>query len=235
MTPTSDPVPRSVAQPNKPIAWPVSREIACGTLVRPPDRLFAEVVEARRSERLIRPVSIHEIVNAVSFATRPRFIDCDSSIGRSRRPTVSAGAIHPVEIVIATSVGTPRLFLYRSHEHSLHQLAVSQPEKLAEFHIRLREVLPEARGTWLILVGDVGRTAALYENPESLLWRDSGALLQTLSLVMTSYGFSFCPVGLLGHEVLCALGLEAEATAVGVAVVGQALQSAPRQEGMRRA
>jgi nitroreductase len=37
-----------------------------------------------------------------------------------------------------------------------------------------------------------------YGNSESLVWRDSGALLQTLALAAELYGLGFCPLGILG-------------------------------------
>ena len=78
-------------------------------------------------------------------------------------------------------------------------------------------------GTHLVLAGDLVRLGALYSDPVSLLWRDAGALLQTLALVSNFYRLAFCPLGNLGFEVVAALGLKTnEALALGCAVVGRA-------------
>ena len=83
------------------------------------------------------------------------------------------------------------------------------------------QILPEASGTAIVLVGYMGRVAAVYERPASLLWRDGGALLQTLALVATAYRLAFCPLGILGAPVVHAIGLSARVSAVGVALMGR--------------
>ena len=72
-----------------------------------------------------------------------------------------------------------------------------------------------------MLVGDMNRVAALYERPESLLWRDAGVLLQTLALVATAYRLALCPLGILGTAVVRALGLPEPILGVGVALIGR--------------
>lgn len=80
-----------------------------------------------------------------------------------------------------------------------------------------------AHGTAVFLLGDVARVTAVYENSLSLLWRDAGALLQTLFLSATAFRLAFCPLALLGREIAEALGLEGRLIGAGSAVIGRSL------------
>ena len=105
-----------------------------------------------------------------------------------------------------------------------HQLDILVPKvlnNLCELAHAAGEIVPHARGTAVVLLADAARVAAAYDNPQSLLWRDAGALLQTLFLAATAFRLAFCPLGILGHEVVQALGLKKRITAAGVAMIGR--------------
>jgi len=71
-------------------------------------------------------------------------------------------------------------------------------------------------------LGDLGRVASHYAEPISLLWRDAGAYLQTTALAATAYRLAFCPLGILGNEVVAALDLNHTLVrAVGSAIIGR--------------
>ena len=93
--------------------------------------------------------------------------------------------------------------------------------RYVSFSTNVAILLPEASGTALVLVGCMNRVAALYKRPASLLWRDAGVLLQTLALVAEAYRLAFCPLGVLGNQVVQALGLSESASAVGAALIGR--------------
>ena len=146
-----------------------------------------------------------EVVNAVAFGVRPRETEDNDAFGRSYRPSPSAGAIHPVDVLLVH--GGSRVFRYAPLAHQLEVLRVCRPQELSIFREDCREVLPTAAGTAIVFVGDRNRIAALYERPESLLWRDAGVLLQTLALVATAFRLRFCPLGILGTAAIEALDL----------------------------
>jgi SagB-type dehydrogenase family enzyme len=141
------------------------------------------------------------------------------TLGRSRRPSPSAGALHPIDVVLVH--GASRAFRYAALTHHLETLRVARPEHLRAFFNDCRQILPQASGTAIVLVGDLDRVAAVYEQPALLLWRDAGVLLQTLALVATAYRLAFCPLGVLGTPVAHALGLPARALGLGVALVAR--------------
>ena len=180
---------------------------------------FVTIVEARRSARKMTAAPLRELVNAIAFATQPRAVLLDDRLGRSRRLSPSAGALHPIDVVLMR--GDSRLFRYVPVNHQLENLRVAQGEHLKTFAEECRQILPHAAGTALVLVGDTARVSAAYEHPQSLLWRDAGVLLQTLALVATAYRLAFCPLGILGTPVVRALALPDRASAFGVAVMGR--------------
>ena len=216
-----DPRPRSVPDMMlPPVDWPVSRALDCGDVVSPVEQSFLTTLRGRDVPTAsMTRAPLRELVNAVAFGTRPREIMEGDPFGRSRRPSPSAGAIHPVDVLLVH--GVSRVFRYAPLTHQLEILRVSQPEHLHAFVHDCHQILPEASGTAIVLVGYMGRVAAVYERPASLLWRDGGALLQTLALVATAYRLAFCPLGILGTPVVHAIGLSARVSAVGVALMGR--------------
>lgn len=201
------------------IEWPVARSLNCAEIVLPIERSFLTVLEARRSHRVMTRAPLRELINAIAYGVQPRQVLEDDPFERSRRPSPSAGAIHPVEILLVP--GTSRVFRYVALTHQLEVLQVSEPTPLRQFLDECRHMVPEASGTALVLVGCMNRVAALYKRPASLLWRDAGVLLQTLALVATAYHLAFCPLGVLGTQVVEALGLSERASAVGAALIGR--------------
>jgi hypothetical protein len=161
-----------------------------------------------------------EIVNALGFATRPRFHKEDDLFGRTRRLTVSAGALHSISILIIPGRDDLRLYRYDSTENCLDKLN-AKTDLIEGWFIRAGEILPEANGTAIFLVSDTAIPDAVYERCNSLVWRDAGALLQTLALVSTAYSLTFCPLGLLGSEVVEAVAGSPRLVAVGSALIGK--------------
>lgn len=163
---------------------------------------------------------LRDVVNVVAYATLVREIRPDDP-NLTRRPSPSAGALHPIELVIVHGGRTPRAFLYDAREHELNSLQIVAPDKLRLFSNEIADVVPAACGSVLIMLGEPARVAARYHDPLSLLWRDAGALLQTLFLTATAFEMSFCPLGILGHEVPRAIGATDRLSALGVALIGR--------------
>ncbi len=218
----TDPRPKSSPSFAPNIPWPVKRTLRCPPIMPPPPSLFTDVVEARRSDREMSHAPLREIINAVAFATRPRFVLANDALKRTHRPTPSAGAIHPLDVVLIDWRVAPRVMRYDSFFHQLELLKAFESAKdLTNLAHATEEILPRARATAIVLLGDTTRVAAAYDNSDTLFWRDAGALLQTLFLTATAFRLVFCPLGILGHEVVRALGLEHRLTAAGVALIGR--------------
>lgn len=172
----------------------------------------------------MRPAPLRTIVNAVAYATLSRSIRVSAEgVQQAQRPSASAGALHPVDVVLVPLRRKPRAFRYNPWKHELEQLHLAEPDAIAAFVRSCREVLPGANGTALALLGRPALVASRYENGDSLLWRDAGALMQTLFLSASAFELAFCPLGILGNEAVRAIALSNELVGMGVAIVGQNL------------
>lgn len=110
---------------------------------------------------------------------------------------------------------------YDPFEHRLDVLRLTDRIALQTFKASCRAALPEALTTSIVLLGRLARVSAYYDDAQSLLWRDAGAVLQSLCMTATAFGLGSCPLGLLGHEVIAAIGMGSELVALGVIQVGQ--------------
>jgi len=164
-----------------------------------------------------------DIVNVLAFAMRPRFAK-DDQFGRTKRPAMSAGALHPISVLIIPNRDDRRVFHYNSKEHCLESLQADE-SCVGQWLDQCELVLPEADGSYLVFVADITVTGTVYERPESLIWRDAGALLQTIAIASTAFQLLFCPLGLLGSEIAAIFADPRRLVSAGAAVVGQAGRS----------
>lgn len=179
-------------------------------------RGFVEVAEQRRSKRVLTPASHDVVVGALLFALQPRFRKEGDALNRTRGLSLSAGALHPISVLL---FDRDAVFRVNAEALTLDRLKFSESSCTA-WLMKCRQVLPQADGTFMVLVADMARPQSAYENSESLVWRDAGAMLQTMSLVSELFGLGFCPLGMLGNEVVSALPRNENLLAVGAAVIG---------------
>lgn len=122
----------------------------------------------------------------------------------SNRPTPSAGARHPIDLLIYDPKLSNSLCYYNPFGHSLNELVTSEII-LGEFieHVNLNVDMRQSTLIWFIAHGE--RTSAKYKNPESLIWRDSGALLYGIQMSCSALKLKSCPVGTLGEPFISQL------------------------------
>lgn len=216
-----EPEPRTVQLALKPLEWPVARRIGLPNLVPPQPGPFAEIVATRRSSRSIRRAPLREIVNFISFSTNARFQRRTPS-SRASRPAHSAGGLHPVDVILVSGIGRRRVYRFDAEHGMLERLHVSEEVRLQELNVRMAKLFPDADCDYLVLLADRALVEANYTWPDTLVWRDAGALMQTLHFCASAYRLAFCPGGILGWELARALfGEDSRVLAVGVAVVGR--------------
>lgn len=216
----SEPRPRAhpIALPE--ISWPVRARLAVPWL-DPPDVPFALVLHSRRSRRCLCPAPLKQTLGWLNFTSAPAYVSEHSGIERLRAPALSAGALSSVIPLLLSGRGSARLFRPRPLDFGAEALAVGNLDPLFRLRANATTLLPGTSGCDLIaLLCDFQCLAAVYEDAESLAWRDAGAMLQTLALTATALGLGFCPLGLLGGEVTEALDIGDRLRGVGVAVVG---------------
>lgn len=184
-----DPSPRLTPSIPKEFQWPTTQRYKCPTISLPRRQSFLQVVENRRSIRNFGKISIRELANYIAFSVSPRLVGIGPRENQSLRLSLSAGALHPVDVVLVPR-GARRIMRYNPKENQLDSLKIVNGDYLCRFLKKSAEVLPDTQGSFIVLVGDLRKVSNLYENPSSLLWRDAGALLQTLALTAEAFRIS---------------------------------------------
>ena len=186
-----------------------------------PGLRFPDLLRGRRSDRSLARPALGDVLDMVAAATLARFAADGDRFGRTRRASASAGALHPVSVVIVRPCPTPLPFHVDPASGNLRVLRVADAHGMRSQAERLRTMLPGGQPTHLVFLGDLELVAAAYENPASLLWRDAGTLLATLHLCAASLGLGFCPLGALGEGFADAIFPgRARLVACGTAAVG---------------
>lgn len=219
-----NPQPRSDAQHYAPVRWPEGERISLQPLAKLPphdpifERSFLDLATRRRSAREFAPLTVDRLGWLLALANR-QLTRGPQHLGfpLTQRPSPSAGAIHPVHLIIQS----PALGGWCRYDPASHEL-VSVPSSLDTQTVR-REVsglVAAPLATLLLLAAEPGKTAAKYLNPCSLVWRDAGVLLGYLSLAAEALGLAFVPLGITGDPWAGILVDEAGLTGVGAALVG---------------
>ncbi|WP_438486900.1 SagB/ThcOx family dehydrogenase [Streptomyces sp. S186] len=168
-----------------------------------PSRPLAEVLAARRSVRGYAPdpVPLPLLAALLDRAARVRGHLAPRAYQQTQRPAPSGGARHSLEIyLLARTVdGLPAgAYHYDPFTHALHRLA-PWTDELAAFQQRTvtdPALLDAAPPASLCLASVAARTTWKYEGMAlSLIYRDTGCLMQTLSLTATDLGLASCLTG----------------------------------------
>ncbi|WP_175525773.1 nitroreductase family protein [Bosea sp. OK403] len=201
--------------------WPVSYSLQLRDFVPPPIVDFASVLEARRSIGTLERAPFRELCNLVNFVCSDRK-SWGKNLRRSWRTAPSAGALHPIEVLIVSTKGSHRIFRFNARLQTIELLRLHSVVLAADVLRQARTILPQATGDFIVLLADPAKTEAAYVHAQSLLWRDAGALMQTLQLAATAFRLSFCPIGATGCGLAPAIfGPDPRMRAVGMAAVGR--------------
>jgi len=90
---------------------------------------------------------------------------------------------------------------YNSLEHTLNRLDLPL-QLVTNFLEHVNGIVNISNATIVWFVAHYHRTAAKYENPESLIWRDGGALINSIQLTCTALNINCCPIGSLGEPYI---------------------------------
>jgi len=167
------------------------------------DKVFASVVRTRRSTRAIATASLEQVAQIVRETLKADFVGYGEKQGRRLKSVLSAGAIHPVKAVILRRGNRP--IIYDDGRDLFVSVEVRDHSAYTAFFQTCESVLPEAEGHWVALFADCRNVRRLYANHESLAWRDAGAVIQMMALMAEDHEMAFCPLGVLGGEIIKAL------------------------------
>ncbi|MFZ6654730.1 nitroreductase family protein [Undibacterium sp. TJN19] len=209
-----DPRPRNERQIYQPFNWPTGDSVV---LPQPTfsKQSFVDVISTRRSQRVFGAITEQDIsklfwLSSHAISKTPSGFGYDLSY----RPVPSAGAIHPLHLLILP-VQAKHWQLYNSFTHSLIEIPTGMPASLDAIQEVSSYVQPQ-NGAIIWIAAEPGKTASKYENANSLIWRDTGALIAQLGLVATYLGLNFCSLGMTGnswarmldqHELICGVGV----------------------------
>lgn len=167
---------------------------------QPPSRPFSEVLHARRSIRdyTTEPVPLAQLSALLGRAARVRGWLGPASVQSTSRPSASGGGRHSLELylVIRNAQGLdPGAYHYDPFDHALHFL-----EPWTDEHDQLQRTLlctpmmvdtPPAISIYL--ASYYRRAQCKYGGMTlSLIYRDTGCLVQTLYLAATDLGLAGC-------------------------------------------
>lgn len=174
-------------------------------------RSFGDVGEQQLSEVLWHTSKVLEM----HLATR--------STRCQHRPTPSAGGRHPIDLLVArpeVPLGDTKVALYDPIAHALCDLILPDENQFDQLLCALDQALPLGKGTVLLFAAQFDRMLSKYVNGESLVWRDAGALVASISIVAEAFELSCCPVGFTGEPWLSRAFRSSLITGVGGCVIG---------------
>lgn len=201
-----------------PVVWPEGAHVPLPPPSEVAARSFIEVALARRTRRDFSALEAGQLSALLSLTCRVQQVG-DTQLGfpLTRRPAPSAGAIHPIHLVLL-GPGKSAWQRYDPFQHAL----VNMPTSVDAQHVRraMEELLSAPGATLLLLAAEGGMTAAKYDHPWSLVWRDAGVLLGWLSMAAEALDLSFCPLGVTGEPWTSRLLDQPGLMGVGAAFVG---------------
>jgi len=202
-----NPKPKESQQAFYPFIYPTTGKtpLCREFLVRKFD--FLDVYLSRRSTTHLSGMSFLKLSEVLYYSCKTQYIKEDESgFLLSKRASPSAGARHPIDILVSPSPvsGARTLLYYNPTDHSLNELNI-QKEILQAFFSEVNEnvCMNDASLIWFSI--QPGKTSSKYDNSESLIWRDTGALLYCIQIACTYLGLSSCPLGTLAANTFYSL------------------------------
>ena len=131
----------------------------------------------------------------------------------------SAGGCHCIETVIVAAPGQdPEISLYDSTSHGL--IEIDGTGRLSSVRNEVSQVVSPGEGTITLFAADQEKIGSLYENGESLLWRDAGVLIGGLSIVAEALKINSCALGFTGQSLIASILNDERFVGVGGMIFG---------------
>ena len=197
-----NPIPKNNPDEFIPFKYPikVKRKLIRGFKKRSSD--FLDVLLTRRTEQKLNSPSQVNISELLYYSNRVHSIHQDDfGYLVTKRTCPSAGARHPIDLLVSIPTKEKRRILeyYNPIDHSLNELSIPKSTQESFFEeINENLSIENSCIIWFSIQGD--KTGSRYENPESLYWRDAGALLYCIQLISTYLGLKTCPLGSLASN-----------------------------------
>jgi SagB-type dehydrogenase family enzyme len=215
-----NPRPRPEPRRYTPVVWPNGMLIPLSSETGIEDHggPFINLALQRRTRREFSILSL-EMLGALTWITcrSQQLGSNDLGFPVSRRPCPSAGAIHPIHLLVVMP-DDDRWYRYHPESHALQEVPSSVGARTVAN--AMQEVLTAPAATLLILAAEPGKTSAKYDAAASLVWRDAGVMLGFLAMAAQALDLSFCPLGVTGEPWVSQLVDQSGLVGVGAAFVG---------------
>ena len=217
----TSPSPRIDPLVYKPVEWPNGKSMPLPPRNDPVNVDLVHLLENRQTRRHFpRKISIEVLGQLLWLSCRSRSSrSSELGFNLDSRPAPSAGAIHPVHVLISYGPEVP----WSRYDPAGHCLVEINNSEIHANTARgfANEVVRLDEAVLLAFVAEPGKTAAKYNHSEGLVWRDAGVLLGYLSMISEALNLSFCPLGITGGPHMSKLlGGRSDLYGVAMAVVG---------------
>jgi len=184
-------------------------------------KTFEQLLEARRTRYPTAALSIGTVVSIVREICRYRQIGTNCMDGRGKTSTISAGALQAISVLILREHAAP--LVYDRWEDKVLLVKSVNAKGLDKEIAGIKLAAGTDQGDVLLFVADANVVETFYCDPETLVLRDCGALLQNLSLSCSAIDVAFAPLGPLGETAISMIvGPQDRLVAVGTAIIGKA-------------
>ena len=216
-----EPRPAAIAYEEWPFDEMLSEYLPCPQ--KPPRASLTQLLETRRSRRRGTSVDKEHLSTILWFAAKTMVATVGGFPRWEHRGTPSAGGCHPIDILVSNWMPNPGiLYRYEPIGHALMRLRVADQDAADELNRAGAEAVGNDAGTLLWHAAQFERTGSRYIDGESLVWRDAGALVVTISLLAELLDLSCCAIGATGEPHLSrALGSGERVVGVGGCVIGR--------------
>ena len=184
---------------------------------------FFDLSRLRRSNKNLSALAGRQLDELLWFAAKVSQVHFQpNGYTLTHRPSASAGARHPIDLLVVKPSQPNLLNYYNPFEHTLNTLKLDET-MAGNFISHVNENIVIGDATLIWFVAHPERTAAKYDNSQSLIWRDAGALLHCIQSTCAAMGLGSCPVGTLAEPYISQLFKNAAILSAGGIIVGNNL------------
>jgi len=179
---------------------------------------YSDVIASRRSRRSFGALEHSRLSPLLSLTCRShRTLEGSFGFPLSQRPAPSAGAIHPIHVILGAADQT-HWQRYDPFRHCLTE--VPSKVQLSQVRAAMDEVVSGEQGTLILFAAEPRKSLQKYEQGASLVWRDAGVLQGYFALAAEALELNFCLLGVTGEPWVHQLVDGAHLAGVGAAYVG---------------
>jgi SagB-type dehydrogenase family enzyme len=184
--------------------YSIENRIKLSPVVSPLETHFGQVILNRRSLRKFQPITLQQISDLLWHTAKVKSLQVQKNgYILTHRGAPSAGARHPIDLLVYNPelLGDDHFYYYNPFDHSLNRLA-NNHTKTAPLIEHINQIVPIKDGTLIWFIAHAQRTSAKYKNAASLVWRDAGALINSIQLTCSALNINSCPIGSLGEPYI---------------------------------